>query len=222
MKTLAKVITAPTVEPVTIDEARAHLESQRYGDTEVDAADDAMIMAWVSAARAYCEDFLGLSLAPCELEIALDAWPTARDVAGVAIELPRGPVREVLYVTAGDPTSSSDNELTAGADYVLNTFGLLPRLLPVGSWPGAPTVDGGVGGIRVRYTAGYASPDEVLSSDAEPPPPLPPTIRAAVLLMLAHLYENREAVNIGSPNVTTLPLGVEAMLRPLRVRLGMA
>ena len=33
MKTLAKVIAAPTVEPVTIDEARAHLESQ-VGDLE--------------------------------------------------------------------------------------------------------------------------------------------------------------------------------------------
>jgi uncharacterized phiE125 gp8 family phage protein len=219
MKTLAKVIAPPTVEPVTIEEARAHLEAQRYGDTSVDDADDAMIMAWVGAARAHCEEFLALSLAPTELEIALDAWPQATGIAGVAIELPRGPVREVLYITAGDPTSSSDNELDP-ADYVLDTFGILPRVLPVGSWPGTPTVPGGVGAIRVRYAAGYASPDEPSSSDANPPLPLPPAIRAAILLMLGHLYETREAVN--ADGMTTVPLGVDALLRPLRVRLGMA
>jgi len=40
-------------------------------------------------------------------------------------------------------------------------------------------------------------------------------------MMLGHLHANREAVNIG--NITSeLPLSVDSLLRPLRVRLGMA
>lgn len=44
-------------------------------------------------------------------------------------------------------------------------------------------------------------------------------IRAAVLLTLGHLYANRESVNIGSP-ATALPRGVDDLLQPFRVRMG--
>jgi hypothetical protein len=67
-----KIIAQPVVEPLTIDECRAHLEAQRYDDTTIDDADDAMIGGLLAAAREHCEQFLGLSLAPCTLEIALD------------------------------------------------------------------------------------------------------------------------------------------------------
>jgi len=189
-----------------------------------------MIAGVIGAAREHCEEFLARSLAPCVLEIALDAWPTTRDIAGLAIELPRGPVREVLSILAGEPNSSSD-ALLDPADYVLDTYGLLARVFPfAGSWPGAVTVPGGVSAIRVQYSAGYAAPDEVLAvsssssssdSDFVPGPPLPKAYRAAMLLMIGHLWENREAVNVGNI-VTELPLGVTALLRPTRVRLGMA
>ena len=74
-----KVITPPDVEPITLEQARAHLEAASYGDSDgdpIDELDDLMIMGLVAAAREHCEDFLGLSLSPRVLEIALDNFPS--------------------------------------------------------------------------------------------------------------------------------------------------
>ena len=49
---------------------------------------------------------------------------------------------------------------------------------------------------------------------------LPKVIRAAMLLVIGHLYEHRsENTEVA---LQSLPLGVGALLRPRRVRLGMA
>lgn len=225
MPTRPKLISAPAFEPVTIEEARAHLEAQPYGDSDTDAIDDAMILGFVSAARQACEQFTGLSIAPAVIEIALDAWPSAAGADGAQIELPGGPIRRVLQVTVGDPLASDaaiDPDL-----YWLDDFALVPRLMPaLGYWPATPAA-GYLNAIRVRYEVGFAAPGEAdaasSSSDSEAvdPLPLPPAIRAAILLLLGHLYENREAINVGNL-VTTLPLGVHALLRPYRVLRGMA
>ncbi|MEC5213313.1 hypothetical protein RCH06_001859 [Polaromonas sp. CG_9.5] len=45
-------------------------------------------------------------------------------------------------------------------------------------------------------------------------------IKAAVLLTLGHLYANRESVNTGS-TATELPRGVDDLLQPFRVGMGM-
>ncbi len=70
-----KVIVAPTEEPITVAEARAHLEAPSYGDSDVDPIDDDMIEVFIGAAREYCEGYLGLSLTTRTLEVALDEFP---------------------------------------------------------------------------------------------------------------------------------------------------
>ena len=90
--TAPKTILAPGEEPITVDDARAHLEAARYGDTELDATDDAMIESWIQSAREHCEDYLGLSLAVRTLEIALDEFPDD----GAAIVLPNHPASRPL------------------------------------------------------------------------------------------------------------------------------
>jgi len=207
----AKLVVAPTAELLTIEECRSHLEAQVYNDSEQDALDDAMILALLGAAREYCEAFLGLTLAPCTWEIAYDTFPAG------AIELPRGPVRSLVSITVGDVTnsSSSDDYMLAPESYVLDTHSLVPRVVPVTTWP---TVTSATNTIRIQYRAGYGEESSDLTEEGQP---LPYAVRAAMLLMLGHVYANREAV-VSGPAVTTLPLGVEALLRPLRVRLGMA
>ncbi len=70
--------------------------------------------------------------------------------------------------------------------------------------------------MKVRYRSGYQS-EEDPDSDA---PPLPRSLRAAILLVLGHLYENRE--DSVEKALASIPNGAEALMRPLRVRLGMA
>lgn len=44
-------------------------------------------------------------------------------------------------------------------------------------------------------------------------------IKLALMLLVSHWYENREPVNIGNIT-TTLPFGIEAILKPYRIRPG--
>ena len=66
-----------------------------------------------------------------------------------------------------------------------------------------PCVAEGAGAVRVEFTAGYAAGK------------CPPALKSAVLLMIGHLYANREAVVTGTI-ATSLPLGVEALCAPYR------
>jgi uncharacterized phiE125 gp8 family phage protein len=202
-----KVIVGPEDEPLTVAECRAHLEAAVYGDSTQDDLDDAQIAAFLAAAREYCEQFLGLSLAQRVLEIELDAFPNETDDGTVEIELPFGPVVELRSVDPDGSSSSSDSLLTPDT-YRLDDYSSPNRLVPVTSWPSA------TGPIRIRYLAGYG-----LHSDNDGVA-APYAIRAAILLVLGHLYAHREAS--AEKALAELPLGVEALLRPHRVRLGMA
>jgi uncharacterized phiE125 gp8 family phage protein len=198
----AKVITDVTEEPVTLAEAYLQIGVEEYGSEG--RPDDALIEAMIGEAREYCENFCGLSFGIKTLEVALDSFPDD----GEAIELPMGPAIEII---AFDYGGGSDGSLVEGEDYVRDDYASPTELRPIsGAWPNATEEPNYV---RIRYRAGYG-----VDSDAQT---VPRAARAAIRLMLAHLYDNREAVNVGNI-VTEFPLGVESLLRPLRVRLGMA
>lgn len=46
--------------------------------------------------------------------------------------------------------------------------------------------------------------------------PVPPDIVAALKLMVAHLYENREATSGGQGSVTVVPFGLHDLIGPYR------
>lgn len=200
------IVTQPSEEPLTIEQCRAHLRVDPY---EVDSSDvgthpdDALIMAMQSAAREHCEAFTGLSLAQKTYELALDRFPAW------AIELPAPPLVDVVSVTYADADSTV--QTISPSDYVLDTYQKPGWLLPVGSsnWPSAGAF---ANAVKIRYVAGYG-----LDSDSEP---LPYALRAAMLLVLGHLYANREDAT--EKALASIPIGAEALMRPLRVRLGMA
>lgn len=206
-----KVIAPPTEEPLTIEECRAHLEAPIYGDSDVDAIDDEMILGWLGAAREHCEGFLGLSLSQRVLELALDRFPSSCKDGTTGIDLPFGPVIEVREVIVSDPSSDSSPSDLASTDYMLDDYSSPPRLYPAAglSWPAVQ----GTNAIKVRYLAGYGV-------DSDGGTELPRVFRAAILLTLGDLYCNRE--DSTEKAMTSLPNGVEALLRPHRVLLGMA
>lgn len=70
-----------------------------------------------------------------------------------------------------------------------------------------PSVDGLT--IAVRYQAGYAAADDRST--------VPAPIRHAILLMVGHLYSNRDAVTTTAAQPAQLPFGVEALLAPYRI-----
>lgn len=219
-----KIIEAAEAEPLTIVECRSHLNVYAYetdSDGNTTHPDDAMILAMLAAAREQCENFTGRAITRKTYEFALDEFPLsnpqyqsvypapAPSGRNGAIELPLPPLVSVVSVMVG---TDSDALMVEGTDYLVDDYSQPARILPVTTWP---SVAASTNNIKIRYIAGYG-----VDSDGDIA--LPGAIRAAILLTLGTLYANRENDRFTQGSVLTLPNGVESLLRPYRVRLGMA
>lgn len=185
------VVVAPAEEPVSLHEAIEHLRLDTLEET-------LWLKRTIAGARRWVEEYTRRALITQTLEWSLDEWP------GRTVRLPKPPLRAVLaveYVDADGATQTLPAE--AYMTDTRSTPGRL-RLRPDWSWPSMQT--DALGGVVFRYTAGYG--DE--GGD------VPEAITSAILLMLGHLYENREATTAGTI-ITSIPLGVERLLWTYRV-----
>lgn len=190
------VITLPTQEPITTDEAKLHLR------VEIDE-DDALIESLITAAREWVEIYTGRTLCETVLEVAFEGYPNYG-----YIELPKPPILEVVSFKY---TDSSGVDTTLATDqYVLdNTVAIAPRVVPSygSTWPGTRWQSSS---LRVRYRAGYARAGSPIETHLIPQP-----LTAAIKLLVGHLYENRESV--APANMQELPQGALFLCRPYRV-----
>lgn len=174
--------------------------------TEVDSdgveihPDDGLLFDIAAAAVDYAEEFTGLVLRFGTYETALNGFPSSG-----AIEMPTGPLIEILSVTVGD---DSDGPLDP-ASYILDDYHVPALLYSSGSWPVFTPY---TNGVRIRFLAGYGS-----DSGAQP---MPAAIKRALLLLIGEWYEHREdAAEIA---LSLIPNGAKSLLRTKRIRLGMA
>lgn len=153
--------------------------------------DDELIAALMNAAAAHIDGpqgWLGRSIWPQTLELR-------QNVFCGPVRLPYGPVQSVTSVKYVDG-AGAEQTMDAAA-YVLTGNGEVDRAYGT-SWP---AVRGDAEGVRIRYAAGFED--------------LPPSILAAVLMMISHWYSNREAVATGQ-TAQEMPLAVQALLAPFR------
>lgn len=196
-----RVIIPPTAEHITLDEARLHLRLDAY-DSPAAHPDDPLISALITTAREWAETFTGRAIAVVTAEFTLDCFPRyARSIA-----LPKAPGFSVAFVRYFD-TAGVERDLSGWA---VDWYQTPPRvqLNPGASWPDSQEQKPNA--IRIRFTAGYPG-----AGDSPAEETLPSSIKSAMLLVLAHLYENREnstAVALGD-----IPLGAESLLRPFRL-----
>lgn len=187
---MALVITsAPAVEPVTVSEAKAHL---RVDGT----AEDTLIGSLILTSRLHIEAALGLALITQSWRLTLDAWPNARE-----LELPLRPLQSVISakVFAADGTA----EVIPSNAYVVDVGGAPPRLVRSGGrWP---QPEKAANGIEIEFTAGFGD------GAADVPGP----IRQALLMLIAHWYERRDPIEVGSRE-TAIPAGISDLLAPYR------
>lgn len=190
------ITTQPSAEPVSIAEAVAFLRSTG------DATEAATIAALIATAREMVEDFTGRALLSTQfLCVASDF--AGRDLTwhGNELTLDRSPlvsVQSVKYIAEGATSETTMDP----ADYAVITTTTPGRVLFLTD--SLPVLAERPDAVRVAFTAGNASAESVKAS-----------LRHAILLLVAHLYENRAAALPQSVN--ELPLGLRHLLESHRI-----
>lgn len=177
-------ITPPAEEPIDLNLVKTHVR--------VDGAEeDTLLQGFIAAARASVEAYTRRCLVARVVEFHRDDLPSR-------IMLPAAPVQSVDAVSIED----GDGVVTSLPEGGWRLLGhLTPAyLVPAAGtyWPSAGSrIEGGV---RIQMTVGYGAAQDV-----------PGDLRTALLLYVAHLYQNREG---GLPAGDRMPLTVTALLAP--------
>ena len=199
------------VEPVTLSQAKLHLR--------VDGTDeDTLINSLISAARSAIEGQIGRLLVTRTAELGLVGFPFYGDSSQFyaqygryavgpftpypPIPIPLPPLQSVVsikYTKIDGTTVTVDPSI-----YTFDASGQPGLIFPQyqKTWPTDLFFSGGYP-VRIQFTAGMTE--------------IPQDLISAVLLMIGHLYMNREASTVGRMDVgSELPLGVQYLIQPHR------
>lgn len=208
--------TEPAALAVSRSTAKSHL---RVTGTD----EDTLIDLYIAAAVQHVEDATGRSLINQGWTMKLDgfspltrsrmaalqispsavaAWSRQYGWSGDRIVLPRPPLTAVTAFTYLD----ADGVLQTVDPSIYTTDAAsdpgMIRLDPDSLWPETDDTDPSV---TIVYTAGFGAAETNI----------PAAIRQALLLLVGHFYENREASS--SASLTPVPMAVDSLLSPFRV-----
>lgn len=156
--------TAPTVEPVTLDEAKLHLR--------VDGADEhTLITDLIMGAR---------QLAERETKRAFitQTWEMFLDYAPPEIEIPKPPLQSVVEITVFD--EDGGEALVDNTTYIVDPSQNSRGRVKVKSGLGWPS-HREFASFRIEFKAGYGD----AATD------VPQALKQKLLQMIAYLYDNR-------------------------------
>lgn len=183
------LITPPAAEPLALADIKAHL---RIDGTE----EDGLLAGLIRVAREHLERATGLVLISQGWRLYLDDWPES----GV-LEISRGPVLSVEAVRSFDELGEENEVALAG--HVLDGVRRPARL-----WlRERPAVRQAINGVEVDFTAGFGE------SAAD----VPDTLKRAMLVHAAHMYEFRGAVPIDM-QPASVPEGYDRLIAPFLMR----
>lgn len=184
------LLAGPAEEPVSLAEAKGFLKVD-------DSAEDGLITTLIGAARLHVEGITGKALLAQNWRTVLDDWPDD----GV-VKLPVAPLIAVIAISVTDGNGAS-------LDLPLDQFRsesdrlIVPRVVV-----GMPRMQERQG-IEIDFTAGFGGE----------PADVPPDLRQAILGLVAHWHEHRDAVIVAGSGAV-VPSGFDRMVaRHKRVRL---
>lgn len=177
-----KRLTSPSVEPITVSEAKDHLKVRTTGE-------DTVIGFELTAAREFLEHEMGVQMITCSYEGYLDSFPDEN-----YIEFPLQPITGVVKVEYFAPDASSMSELSSDY-YIFDDVRKPPRLYlhPDYSWP---STEPRVNAVKVTFNAGYNSADDV-----------PEKWKQALKMMTMNMHEHR-----GDEGLVTLPKTIHDLI----------
>ena len=173
--------------------------------------DEDFLVEALKSAEDYCERYLECTIGLAEWRLTLDsfpqvgawqdpfqAFPQTYQSRKAELLIPLWPIRSVTAIayTASDGTSSTPLSLSQIVQPIGNDRYHL-RMKKGFSWP---STDGSPNAVAITFQAGWPTQAK-----------LPGTLTRAILMLVSHFYENREAVLTGSIS-KEVELGVQSML----------
>ncbi len=178
------ISSGPAAEPISTDEARAHL---RVSHT----SENPLIKAYITAARLYVEAFTKRQLVTATWLLELDRFPSRE------IIVPLPPLASVTSVVYTD--ENGDAQTWSSALYQTDLNSEPGRIKPIEGETFPSTQSDTYATVTVTFVAGYGDADAV-----------PERFKHAIKLMVAHWSEFREPVVDG--RVMKVPMSVSALL----------
>lgn len=186
-----RLVAPPPVEPVNLEQMKAHLRV-------TSSDEDGLIAGICAAARTHAESILKRSLITQTWDLTLDRFPAW-------FVIPKPPLQSVSHIKYLDD-SGVEQTLDASL-YRVDAASEPGRVVPAYGqvWPSTyPEINA----VRLRFVAGY---EHGAGSPAGWADNVPATVVQAIKLLGGHFYENREAVSAAA-NLQDLPLGVQVLL----------
>jgi uncharacterized phiE125 gp8 family phage protein len=182
-----KLITPPSVEPITLAEAKAHIKA-------LTSDEDALIQIWITAARRRAETFT-------RRRFITQTWDYSRDCFPCwGMEIPNAPLQSVTSIKYVDDAGTEQTLGTSKYQVDANTD---PGRITPAYGEAWPVTRDQMNAVTIRFVCGYGLAAVV-----------PEEIRSAILLMTAYLEQNRsEADN----ETFRLPSAPDHLLCPYRV-----
>lgn len=198
-----KVVVEPSVEPITVAEAKLFMR-------ETQSDQDAVISAMITAARIHAENVTRRAFVRRKLDLLLPEFPCSGE-----IEIPKPPLQYIEYIKYID--TSGVLQTVDASEYQVDTDSAPGRVKPAYNEAWEETRND-YNAVQIRYVAGYAesgSPSDQTTLTANIPKPIIQWMKVRV----AQMYEHREEVVAGTI-VSPLPRkSVDALLDPFIVRM---
>jgi len=195
------LVTTATTKIMSLDYIKDHLRIER-GQT----VEDDLLKGLRQSALDYAQSFTNRVLTTGFYKVYFDDWPCVDREGISAFEIPYPPLRSIPS-TGLKYTLSSGGSTTFGstkwqADTVSEPGRLVLRYDDI--WPTG--VLSNKNPIEISFNAGYSSTN------------LPPSIKTAMLLMIASWYEGREDSMVGAGILyAKMPMGAKALMSPYRI-----
>jgi uncharacterized phiE125 gp8 family phage protein len=171
------VTSFPLAEPLTVNEAKDHLQIDRENSRF-----DTLIESQIMAARVFCEKYLGRSIVRTSYSYKFNSF------SGSTIELPKSPVISVDSITYIDAVTSPQEQTISTDVYALDK-GVHPPVVYLQYDQTWPTSRGGRNDISINFTAGY---EDSIASPRDYDDQVPEAIKAAMKIIIGDLFLNRE------------------------------
>lgn len=186
-----KTIAAATDYPIDSTEAKAHLAID-------DSTFDTQIDDFIKAATAYIENRTSRQICTATYELIFDRFHSVNG----RIYLPKGQLQSVTSVKYKD--GDGVEQTLASSEYIVSDSREPAFIEPAysKSWP---TTRLESDAVRVRFVCGYGDSNVT-----------PEAISQAALLLVAHMFEIREPVVIGTITAK-IPMTVEALINQYRL-----